>query len=243
MTTEIIQIQEEGWIKLHRILLRKRIWNETTPNQKAVLITILLKASHSENEWTWNGIKHRTLPGQFKSSYQKIADQAGVHKEVVRKALDTFDKKYHFSTYQRTHQGILVTVANWDFYQGSSKDSTPQRTHPGHTQDTYQELDNKISVYIWLDDNKKLKEAWGLWKYYRKEQHKFKYKPTGERQALMGLYKKSDGSPAAAIEIIHESIENGWKGLFKPKKPTGKLKIQKKDIDEIDWSKDAGSII
>ena len=43
----------EGWIKLHRKLQEKALWQCTTPEQKVILITILLNANHEVNEWEW----------------------------------------------------------------------------------------------------------------------------------------------------------------------------------------------
>lgn len=62
-------------------------------------------------------------------------------------------------------------------------------------------------------------DAWGNWKLYKKEQHKFHYKGIHtEQAALMELSKMADGQEAKAIEILHHTTANGWKGFVKPKK-------------------------
>lgn len=38
----------QGWIKLHRELLDKPIWTESTPEQKTILITLLMMANHTK---------------------------------------------------------------------------------------------------------------------------------------------------------------------------------------------------
>ena len=39
-----------GWVKLYRELKSKSIWQLSSPEQKVVLITILLLANHEENK-------------------------------------------------------------------------------------------------------------------------------------------------------------------------------------------------
>lgn len=88
---------DSGWIKLHRELKDKAIWQTSTPEQKVILITILLLASHKDNEWEWQGKRFTVRPGQFISSSQGIATAAGVSRQNVRTALTRFEK-YGFLT-------------------------------------------------------------------------------------------------------------------------------------------------
>src|SRR5690554_4820072 len=71
-----IPAMEKGWIKLHRIIKEKPIWLASTPEQKTILITILLMANHEENEWEWKGEKFKVLPGQFVTSLESIRANA-----------------------------------------------------------------------------------------------------------------------------------------------------------------------
>lgn len=65
-------------------------------------------------------------------------------------------------------------------------------------------------------DTPEFLEAWKIWKKYKREQFKFSYKPSSEQGALTKLSKLTD-DPVEAAEIIMQSIENGWKGLFELK--------------------------
>ena len=57
--------------------------------------------------------------------------------------------------------------------------------------------------------------AWTTWVEYKATQHSFKFKSnTTQQAALIELAKLSDGNEQIAIQIIHQSIGNGWKGLF-----------------------------
>lgn len=116
----------EGWVKLHRELAEKPIWLCSTPQQKTILITILLMANHEEKEWEWQGEKFICKAGQFVTSLDKIAEKCGlgVTQQNVRTALKRFEK-FGFLTNKSTKTGRLINVENWGIYQ--SKDEAPNK--------------------------------------------------------------------------------------------------------------------
>ena len=48
-----IERVRRGWIKLYRVLLDDPVWKLSTPEQKAILVTILLMVNHDPAEWEW----------------------------------------------------------------------------------------------------------------------------------------------------------------------------------------------
>ena len=108
----------KGWIALHRKLLDKAIWTESTPEQKVILITLLLMANHAEKEWEWQGQKYVAKPGQFVTSLPKIVEACGngISIKNVRTALKRFEK-YGFLADKSTNKNRLITINNWAFYQ------------------------------------------------------------------------------------------------------------------------------
>jgi hypothetical protein len=117
----------DGWIKLHRELIEKAIWGESTPEQKVVLITLLSLANHQEKEWEWKGGKYTVKPGQFITSLESIANKSGkgVSIQNVRTALKRFEK-YEFLTSQSTNRNRLITIVNWETYQSKEIESNKQ---------------------------------------------------------------------------------------------------------------------
>jgi hypothetical protein len=69
-------------------------------------------------------------------------------------------------------------------------------------------------------------EAWELWKEFRKEQFRTTYKPLGEAAAISKLLRISNNNKENQAQIIQQSIENGWKGLFELKTEK-QTKVQK----------------
>lgn len=153
--------ESQGWVKLHRELLDKPIWLLSTPEQKAILITLLLMANHKDNKWEWNGQQFVCAPGQFITSLEKIAERAGqgVSIQNVRTAIKRFEN-LEFLTNESTKTGRLITIANWGTYQeydepsnkASNKDltKTSQRANKDLTtnkNDKNDKNDKKRNIY------------------------------------------------------------------------------------------------
>lgn len=120
----------QGWVKLYRSLLGDPVWQLSTPNQKSVLITILLLASHKKKEWEWNGEKYQIEPGQFITSAESLAQKSGkgITRQVVRGSLDRF-RRMNFITMQTTKVSTLITVVNWGKFQDESEKTTNHSTN------------------------------------------------------------------------------------------------------------------
>ena len=60
-------------------------------------------------------------------------------------------------------------------------------------------------------------EVWKKWKEFRTQQFRTSYKPIGEKAAIGKLLRLSQGCHEVQEQIVQQSIENGWKGLFELK--------------------------
>ena len=68
-------------------------------------------------------------------------------------------------------------------------------------------------------------ESWKLWKEFRRKEFRTSYKTLGENAAIKKLLRLSDGNKDVQAEIIQQSMENSWKGLFAVKSEK-KRKVQ-----------------
>ncbi|ARQ03932.1 Replication initiation and membrane attachment [Macrococcoides caseolyticum] len=111
-------MQRPGYLKLHRALVEKPIWKQSTPEHKAILIQLLIMADFMPSEWEYQGVKYKTEPGQFVTSLQSIADECGkgISVQNVRSALARFER-LGFLTNQSTKVNRLITIVNWGIYQ------------------------------------------------------------------------------------------------------------------------------
>lgn len=124
----------EGWIKLYRCLFNKAIWQNSTPEHKVILITLLGMANHKGKEWEWKGKQFKAEPGMLVTSLDSICTMCGkgISIQNVRSALNKFEK-YEFLTQEVTKTGRLITIVNWGIYQGvieeGNKDTNKEVTN------------------------------------------------------------------------------------------------------------------
>lgn len=223
--------QKDGWIALHRKLIDDIVWKGSTPEQKVVLITVLLMVDHSPNEWEWKGKKFKTKPGQTITSINSIITNAGkkITKQNVRSALNRFEKM-DFLTNEPTQTGRLITIIKWGTYQGKNKrpniEPNIAPTQAQHSANIAPTPNNNVNNEN-NDNNVKNKgdfsfpESWPesiveKFKEYIEHRKEIKKKITlrAFNQQINFLEKESGGDLNTAIEIIDQTIRNSWTGLF-----------------------------
>lgn len=120
-----------GFLQLHRELMEKPIWTGSTPEQKVVLITLLMMANFKEKQWEWEGKKFVAKPGQFVTSLDKIVEKCGkgITTQNVRSSLVRFEK-LEFLTNESTKTGRLVTIVNWHLYQSKKETQHSNQQRP-----------------------------------------------------------------------------------------------------------------
>ncbi|MFJ7941557.1 hypothetical protein ACIQYG_24210 [Peribacillus sp. NPDC096622] len=118
-----------GWVKVHRKLLDKPIWINSTPEQKTILITLLMMVNHQERDWEWQGKPYRVAPGQVITSLESIANKCGkgISLQNVRTAVKRFEK-FEFLTNKSTNRNRLITIVNWSLYQNNENELTSSLT-------------------------------------------------------------------------------------------------------------------
>ncbi|WP_051623465.1 DnaA N-terminal domain-containing protein [Clostridium hydrogeniformans] len=117
----------QGWFKLHRELFEKAIWQNSTSEQKVILITLLGMANHQGKEWEWEGKQFKASPGQFITSIESIIKRCGkgISVQNVKSAIKKFEK-YDFLTNDSKKTGRLITIVNWGTYQGMENEAIRQ---------------------------------------------------------------------------------------------------------------------
>ncbi|MFD2133311.1 Replication protein O [Pseudogracilibacillus auburnensis] len=146
----------QGWIKLHRELINKPIWTESSPEQKAILITLLLMANHDEKQWEWKGKKYVAKPGQFVTSLNSIVKMAGIGISIrnVRTALHRFEK-YGFLTNESTNRNRLITIVNWGVFQEKEVLPTKKATSDRQTDDKQLTTNKNVRMKECKNNNNK----------------------------------------------------------------------------------------
>lgn len=232
-----------GWIKLHRKLLDNPVVMKDS-DHLAVWIYLLLNASHTEYPVLFGGKKISLKAGQLITGRKSIASTLGISESKVRRILDLFEIDQQIDR-QRSNKNSLVSILNWDKYQIFDQQIDQQATNNRPTSDQ-QVTTNKNNKNIKnikeckeiiYSDVPELNETIIAFIDYRKSIKK----PMSDRAItlLLGKLNKMSNSVQEQIEILNQSILNGWQGIFPLKNDSGsgkKASFQGRnyDFDELE---------
>lgn len=165
---------------------------------------------------------HKIEPGQFGTSITKLADAVGEHRHTVKKILQDLSDCSMIERQNMSNRWVLITVCNWETYQGNGADDNPTGLQPDsnrtptacHENATIKEgkaLKNENKKKYIPDfpyGSEEFLEAWnGLM-----EVRKAKKAPYTKR-AIDGVLKKLNSlanSEAAAIRFLDNATQSGW---------------------------------
>lgn len=121
---------ENGWIKLHRSILRWEWWDDR--NVRDLFLYCLLAANHEETRWHGEVVPR----GSFVTSLSKLAKGAGLTVKETRRAIEKLESTNELGT-QRTNQYSVITINKYEKYQLRKEDEGQaegtQRASEGHT--------------------------------------------------------------------------------------------------------------
>ena len=143
-----------GWIKLHRQIAESRVFGNADLLQ--VWLYCLIRASHSGQWVTITTGRGKTdiqvLPGQFIYGRNIVARAIGISPSTLRNRIAKLARLGNITVKADTHCSI-ITICNWDKYQGGESDTGQatgqpkdnQRTTKGHIQEGKESKNEKNS--------------------------------------------------------------------------------------------------
>lgn len=142
-------IHDEGWVKLHRKSIRSQVFQ--TDGLWKVWTWCLMKANH-EDTWvpiiTGKGTTEVLVKrGQFVFGRKSAAKALKMDESTIYKRMMKLKNMENCNIQSNTHYSI-VTILNYDLYQGSEKEEvtgkvTPKE-HPSNTNKNYKNEKNNI---------------------------------------------------------------------------------------------------
>ena len=114
-------MNNEGFIKLHRKIL-EWAWY-TDMNTKVLFLHCLLKANFKTKKYQNNTIKR----GSFVTSINKLSEETGLTVRQVRTALEHLTSTGELTS-SSSNKNRIITVVNYDLYQGTDKQNDKQMT-------------------------------------------------------------------------------------------------------------------
>jgi hypothetical protein len=132
MADKIIGRTSEGYVMLARATYKEsKTWQALKPEQKIVMITLIMMVNHKDGEWwdKWNKTWVTVKRGQVITSLDGLVKDCGKGLTVqkIRTALLVLEKM-QFLTNESTKQNRVITLVNYDIYQSSCSYLTKQPT-------------------------------------------------------------------------------------------------------------------
>jgi hypothetical protein len=152
---------DTGWVKVYRKITDKGYYKKS--QYVHLWLHLLLKASHNEKEFMWNGKIEKLLPGQFVTGRKQLSFETGISETTIERILDLLETEQQIGQ-QKTNKYRLLTVLNWNEYQTTGQQNGQpadnKRTTDGQQADTFKNIKNDKNVRI------KEKNTAGFLKFY-----------------------------------------------------------------------------
>ena len=142
-----------GWFKFHRQIFDNPICTKDA-EYFYVWCYLLTEANYEERRVIFKGEEIFLKKGQLITSTRKIASDLNINKSKIERILKKFEIETQIET-QKTSRNTLITVLNWEHFQGSE---TQSETQVRHKWDTSETLNGESSYYIKEIKNKRNKE-------------------------------------------------------------------------------------
>ena len=138
---------EIGYIKLYRKITNSFVW--TNPNMLKLWMLCLMKASHKESKFLFNGQEIRVTSGQFVTGGHVIAKEfnegTSSDNQIVWRTLWRWLKKFEkeeMLTIKSNTKYSVITIKNWEDYQVNDNQVTSARQSNDNQRSTYKNVKN-----------------------------------------------------------------------------------------------------
>ena len=222
--------EDKGWISLYRPLTDHWLWDDKPFARGQAWIDILFLANYADRDGIYDGMIIHKKRGDVNLSIRFLARRWGWSDNKVRRFLDLLEKEKMISQKRNTY-GTVITVENYNKYQGrTSRDGTPTengRNTNGTLTETYNKgnkgkerikkgKEKKIEDFssVYADAPPELHEAMKAFEEMRLSMKGTPFTENAFRLIMNKVNKLSGGDIGKSIEILNQSVMNSWKGVF-----------------------------
>lgn len=168
----------------------------------------------------------RINTNELRTQCERIANGDAVYSKFKHDKRGSYNERLEKEMIKRSKKGESAREsANYRWQNKKPKQS--ERNAIAMRSENENEIENesinenniqKVIFENFGDFANELVPVWEEWITFKKQQFNFKFKTTkSEITAILNLKKLSNASTDSAIDIIRQSIANGWKGLFEIK--------------------------
>jgi|GEM_PF-921533 len=126
----------DGWVKIHRRLSESDLWLSQPFTRGQAWVDLILLANHKDRTVWIRGIEIKVKRGQVARSIVNLKKRWSWSRGKVLRFISWL-KAIHQIEHQKNNVTSLITIINYDMYQGNGiADDTPNGTPNGHQTDT-----------------------------------------------------------------------------------------------------------
>lgn len=216
-----------GWIKIHRKIFDNSIWNLREPyDKRSAWIYLLLKASHEDMAVEFKGETVNLKSGTLIDTYRHFSDTWMWPLARVQRYIEKL-KAIQMINAERYKGGTLITIVNWEFYQGLegvTDTLTDTPTDTNFFENRYSFLEKPIRSPI--QDTLKTDT---LTDKERKEERKEAKERSKERNTIQenNIYSAAEHAPEPTAVEAESLFEELWKA-YPQKRGKGSVSITAK---------------
>lgn len=206
----------QGWISIHRQLQNHWLWDDKPFSKGQAWIDLLLMANHADKKILLGNELIEVQAGSFITSIAKLCKRWGWSNSKVTKFLDLLESDGMLIR-KSDAKKTAITIEKYGFYQVSEGKKTMQKrqkndgeTMQKHTNNNDNNVNNDNKI-IYIDDSA-LNQAIIEFVAHRKNIKK----PMSDHavKLMISKLRKMTSDVNEQIEIINQSIMNGWQGIF-----------------------------
>lgn len=229
---------KQGWVSVYRQIQDHWIWQDKPFSKGQAWIDLMLLANHEDNRFLLGNELVDVKSGSFITSEVKLAERWGWSKTKVRSFLSLLQDD-SMIVKKTDRKKTTITIENYKVYQNPETRNKPQKNHKKTDKKPQKDTNNNENNEnnIIYDADPRLDAAIKEFITFRK---KLKKPMTDHAVKLMiAKLNRLSTDIEEQVEILNQSILNGWQGIFplkKNEKPSSKQMVGENGI-EIDESK------
>lgn len=229
---------KKGWVPVERQIQEHWLWKDKPFSQGQAWIDLIMLANYEDKKMPYKGKIITCERGTVSLSISYLANRWGWSRDKTRRFLKLLESDGMVTVKATTHR-TTITIENYSIYNDvpttkqQQTDSKP--TASRQQADTTNNINNINKLTNIYNDDPKLDAAIHEFIAFRK---KIKKPMTDHAVKLMiSKLNKLSSSVDEQVEILNQSILNGWQGIYPLKREEQKTTCGQNGI-AIDESKD-----
>lgn len=234
-----------GWVKVYRKIIDNSIFRDSYAYH--LFSYLLLKANHKAKKFIFNQEEMLIKRGELLTGIRRISAHTGMSQWIARNRLKILEN-LGIITHQTTHRFSLITICNYDYYQGeeTKEPHTKPHTEQGkeqpegenvkitqlpHTDHTLTTTNKNDKKNKYVEGQEPLRLATLLLEEIRKNKPDFKTPDLQKWAGVFDLMLRIDKRDASTVERVikwvqsdHGSGTGSWRGWAANILSPGKLR-------------------